>query len=168
MNTAADKLCRHALTSTRIDPQRCQEIVEAQLGYDPGCVGHSGSQLVVLTGGAPDERDRLACEVRRQIGPRCALVGAADLGHVVLGGRDEHVGILMAQVVAFALDAGQHVVCDIPLATTRSRQVLLDLEARHLGSTTVVDLDAAPRSSDEIDATQFVVDQLSSSRTAPR
>lgn len=168
LNTAADKLCRHALTSTRIDPQRCQEIVEAQLGYDPGCVGHSDSQLVVLTGGEADERDRLACKVRRRIGPRCALVGATDLGHVVLGGRDEHVGTLMAQIAAFALDAGQHVVCDLPLTTRQGRQVLLDLEARHRGRTTVVELDTMLRPPDAADVAQSIIDQLSNPGRAPR
>ena len=168
LNTAADKLCRHALTSTRIDPQRCEEIVEAQLGYDPGHVGHLESQLVVLTGGQPDDRDVLACEVRRRIGPRCALVGAADLGHVVLGGRDEHLGVLMAQVAAFALDAGQHVVCDLPLSTRRGRQVLLDLEARHRGRTTVIDLDDALRTSHVIDAAATIADQLCSPGRATR
>ena len=168
LNTAADKLCRHALTSLRIDPQRCQEIVEAQLGDEPGSVGHSESQLMVITGGEADERDRVACEVRRRVGPRCALVGAADVGHVLLGGRDEHVGTLMAQIAAFALDAGQHVVCDLPMTTRRGRQVLLDLEARHRGRTTVVELDTVLRSPDTADVAQSIIDQLSSPGRAPR
>lgn len=147
LNTAADRLCRHALTSSRIDPERCQAIVEAQLGYAPGSVGHPDTRLVVLHGGSSGDRDQVASEVRRRCGPGCALVLHDDLSHLVLGERDEHAGALVAQVAAFALDAGQHVVCDVPKGTVRDRPVLRDLDARHRGRTTVFELGTALSSS---------------------
>lgn len=140
MNTAADRLAHHALTAERIDPRRCQEIVGRQLGYDPGAAGHLETRLVLLRVGAGSDRDRVASEVRRRYGPGCALVSHDDISHLVLGVRDEHSSALIAQIASFALDAGQHVLCDSPWHTARDQRALVDLAARHRGPTRIVQL----------------------------
>ncbi len=103
-------------------------------------IGHPDTHLIVLRGNSGSGKSSIARAVRHRYGRGLALVEQDYLRRTLLRERDLPGGntpALVAEVVAFALDAGHHVLCEGILYADLYGDTLRRLRRAHRGTTDI-------------------------------
>ena len=99
-------------------------------------IGHPDTRLVVLRGNSASGKSTVAAALRARLGRGVALVQQDVLRRGVLGEHDRaglpNIG-LIETTIAYALDAGYHVIAEGIFVASHYGQMLRAVSARHAG-----------------------------------